>query len=365
MCNNLSFVDLSTNIGRLVLGRNNCIFQEVIDDFKDAEYIFISTFNISSNREELLNQLKQLENVTELIFLSNIPNRFDTYYSFSATKIAQGRISKYLSALDPKLFVSPTKVFFNFNNHSKIIMTNRVAYVGSANFSDESNNNFEIGVIIRDHNIINELRTIIVPQLLQESIRYAGDELCMISDSLNKFLANIAEALDNLDENLYIYDDHIPDRRIFDVHQAYVDKQSFDNLNNLIYEFEDYIMNDVLFIKYDSLREIEWVVLIDEVKDLLEGESIQKFLNFDAQAIMDKYLEDNALEAYEDKLESYCQKASEIAVEEKEKMANDIEAGLNLLTNSINGLQEALDDGLKLLWDIESAQTSIDNTFSR
>ena len=38
--------------------------------------------------------------------------------------------------------------FFNFSNHAKIVGTENIVYIGSANFSNESKNNIESGIII-------------------------------------------------------------------------------------------------------------------------------------------------------------------------------------------------------------------------
>ncbi|MGM0970834.1 MAG: hypothetical protein ACQEWR_19950 [Bacillota bacterium] len=68
-----------------------------------------------------------------------------------------------------------------FNNHAKIIMTNNIGYIGSANYSSESANNFEAGVIIEDEHAIFQIKDIIDEEV--ESVAeqyYAYDMLPLI-----------------------------------------------------------------------------------------------------------------------------------------------------------------------------------------
>jgi hypothetical protein len=49
----------------------------------------------------------------------------------------------HLEKLAPQEFVPLASISFCFSNHSKIIMTDTVGYIGSANYSDESANDWE------------------------------------------------------------------------------------------------------------------------------------------------------------------------------------------------------------------------------
>ncbi|MDE5055223.1 phospholipase D-like domain-containing protein [Niallia taxi] len=54
-------------------------------------------------------------------------------------------------------------------NHSKIFITDNFAYIGSANFSFGSNNNYECGVIFNDLKVISEIRRLYGRELLEPS----------------------------------------------------------------------------------------------------------------------------------------------------------------------------------------------------
>lgn len=47
--------------------------------------------------------------------------------------------------------------FFNLHNHAKIIVTENIVYIGSANFSNESAKSIETGVIIEDRDFFAEI----------------------------------------------------------------------------------------------------------------------------------------------------------------------------------------------------------------
>ncbi len=66
-------------------------------------------------------------------------------------------INVYVSKLNPENFQNGFVPFFNVHNHAKIIGTEDIVYIGSANFSNESANNIETGVIIEDKVFIQKL----------------------------------------------------------------------------------------------------------------------------------------------------------------------------------------------------------------
>lgn len=63
--------------GQLVVSKDACPFQHVIDGFADARRISVVTFNISIWRNQLLSALKKAHASQRLI--TNIPNRRENY----------------------------------------------------------------------------------------------------------------------------------------------------------------------------------------------------------------------------------------------------------------------------------------------
>lgn len=136
--------------GELVLSKDENGYAEVLEDFQDASSITIVTYNISSYKDDLLSNLHQLSSDKEVMVITKVPSRWEYYRNDYKKEEALKQMEQYCSRLDPGNFSCHLSTFFNQKNHAKIIMTENIAYIGSQNFSDESRNNFESGIIIRD-----------------------------------------------------------------------------------------------------------------------------------------------------------------------------------------------------------------------
>ena len=163
--------------GKLVFGEGEHTYQEVIDDFQNASEITIVTFNISKTKDGAL--LKKLSEAckrgVKSRIITNIPKRFPSYYRNEADSYARAAhtmIESYIRLLDSSKFNMHLDAYFNFSNHSKIIMTDNIIYCGSANYSDESKNNLECGFVSRDKVLIKDVNDKIIEDIIYESIPY-------------------------------------------------------------------------------------------------------------------------------------------------------------------------------------------------
>lgn len=175
----------------IVLSKGIAAFQKVVDDFPNAERITVVTFNVSATDRKLLNALSQAG--TKACIICNIPKRFERYFGDTVRFSAKSQIVRYMRQLDPTRFQTALETFFAFHNHSKIVMTENVAYIGSANFSSESQQNWECGIITEDKNAIAQLEAA-VEQIKADSIRYLGastDLLTATFVELHSFLNSI------------------------------------------------------------------------------------------------------------------------------------------------------------------------------
>ena len=156
-------MEISFEKGKFVYCPGGFNYQEVLDDFKRAKKVRIITYNISGtgNTDPLLEQIKKLGEDVDVQIITNIPSRFETYYSSAAGEAMRSRakhnIEVYLKKLNPESFPTAFSISFNFFNHAKIIGTENIVYIGSANFSNESKQNIETGVIIEDSAFIARL----------------------------------------------------------------------------------------------------------------------------------------------------------------------------------------------------------------
>ncbi|ONI48197.1 hypothetical protein AN643_02795 [Candidatus Epulonipiscioides saccharophilum] len=168
--------------GEIIFGKDFLNYKAVLDDFKRAKCIRVMTYNISKNNDKngLINALKNVSEDVDIKIITNIPSRMDCYHNSDAGKImrknSKNNVDIYLKKLNPENFSSNTEVRFNFSNHAKIIGTENVLYIGSANYSDESKNNFEIGIIITNTEIIQKVYEEIFLVVIKESIPYFEDD---------------------------------------------------------------------------------------------------------------------------------------------------------------------------------------------
>ena len=157
----------------LITGTNKFGYQTVLDDFANADKVSVVTYSIAPDHSGLLEILKSVQCEARLI--TNVPKHFSTYFSGYARKKAQRQIREYCSALSPADFGEEFETYFNTKNHAKIILTNNVAYVGSQNFTDVSQDNFEAGILTQDEGEIRQLEEYI-DTIVEESYHYVDDD---------------------------------------------------------------------------------------------------------------------------------------------------------------------------------------------
>lgn len=172
-------------------------FKKILEDFKYTKNIVIITYNISTKNNELIKILKTIEN-KKIQLITNIPKRYEKYWSKDIKNDSKIKIKEYLEKLDPKHFKNNIEIYFNFKNHSKIYATDNYTYIGSQNFSEESKENYEVGIILENNiglNIANEI-------LENYSIRYYGLEAEKVKKQLKKIIQNIIEAIECIEKEL-------------------------------------------------------------------------------------------------------------------------------------------------------------------
>jgi hypothetical protein len=201
-------IEISDNI-YFVYSYGEYCFKEVLEDFKNANYIKIVTFNIIDNDDnyKMLFDLF-MDTTSDVEIITNIPNTYDNYKYPRAEARAEKSIRKYREKLYEyipigtkySLYNIPSvDINFNLHNHSKIIMTNNVAYIGSANFTFASKKSFETGILIYDSDIIEKLKKDIIPILRDNGDNYWGENQEEVEkiDDLLSFSYGLRETIDN------------------------------------------------------------------------------------------------------------------------------------------------------------------------
>lgn len=123
------------------------------------------------------------ENV-DVQLITNIPSHFDVYCNSisgeSMKKNFKNNCEIYLLKLDPEKFESKAMSFLNFSSHAKIIGTENIVYIGSANFSNESKNNIESGIIIENKEFIQKLYHEFFEDIKKSSLPYYDDDYMVL-----------------------------------------------------------------------------------------------------------------------------------------------------------------------------------------
>lgn len=205
-------MEYSLSDAKFVFGRGEYCYREVLDDFANAEYINILTFNISekNTRNMLLKKLQKAgKREIPITVVSNIPNRWPEYWGDSYKRKARTTIKTYINKLDPDRFGEEAKIFFEFRNHGKIVMTNNVIYWGSSNYSDESKMNYECGTISRDLQFIKFVNEKVFPAIISGSVSYYEDKLVQYITDINNAIAYIESVSVEIHDASYgVYEDY-------------------------------------------------------------------------------------------------------------------------------------------------------------
>ena len=262
---------------KIFFSYNDFGFQKILDDFKNSNYINIVTYNISSPNSfnDLLNSLKRLEN-KYIRIVTNIPKRYSSYYSTNSKKNAAKMIEEYLKNLEPISFKSNVEIYFNFKNHSKIYSTDNYTYIGSQNFSDQSKNNYEVGIILDNREENRNYGDNFIEELIYDSkdtIRFYGTNIEKLKEKIQIFIKEIYNIIENIDIKIEYY--YTGYEFICEV------QKKFEKINNILKDIKILINDTQNIIKeYQDKNNLTDVDFIDELNQELENiiDEIEEFL---------------------------------------------------------------------------------------
>lgn len=143
--------------GKVIFFKESNLWNELLERCKKGtESICIATYNFNFKVKH------EKSFYRELLKLANLGIDVNLLYA------------KMTYSKDDKLEIE--EIFKNFvlcaelpTNHSKIFIADDFAYIGSANFSFGSNNNYESGVIFSDKEIVKGIRKYFYGELLDKS----------------------------------------------------------------------------------------------------------------------------------------------------------------------------------------------------
>lgn len=346
--------EIEISNAKIIMTRGELGYGEVLNDFATAEFIYIVTYNISRNNTILLDRLNGVSHDTEIKIFTNIPSRYDNYYYRWNSRRARDQINVYLANLDPEQFGELFSSYFIFNNHAKMIMTNNIAYIGSANFSSESANNIEAGVIIEDELAIQQIKSIIDAEIhTQAEPYYALDIFPLIFQA--RELENIRVILS---ENIWgVWDIHGIEAGQyynganinFEINILETFENLKDDIDNTLSELtQDIHATENTIIELSNL-EVERLLNVRDIISSYEVEQeVKNFLGFNESDFINEKMKENAIFMTEDVLDEYIDEFTQQAFEIKDMLATDAHDGFiefeSFLTTAIQIIMESLEE---------------------
>lgn len=332
---------------KFVFSKNELGYQEVIDEMPSAKEITIITYNISDKQDYLINCLKNTSDDCEINIITNIPTRWEYYYAGSYRERARQKINFYMSKLDPQKFGNNVEVLFNFSNHGKIIMTDKIVYIGSENFSEESEKNTEFGIISKDVNFIGYLKNVIFEDVKSDSATYYEYNYTSLLFEATMIISAIFNAKNCLYEEIYfLHDDIDGEWYYYNDTEVTLSPRTLDNVKNIIetsckiasdiYDAIDNVTDSDEDITsqandmYERLKDIS-----NKIEELITFDNIYDLSIFTTENFIDSQLQtEYAMEAYEENLDHCIELASNTALGELSDLAQSAREDLDqLLTN--------------------------------
>lgn len=236
--------------GEVILSFKESGFQKVLDEFPKAKFINIVTYNINTyeTSSELIKELRKVDKSTPITLILNIPARREDYIDKKTGKIDQNavnnastRIKYTLSVLEREKF-GDLNVYFNFDNHAKLIMTEKIVYIGSQNFSDASQDKFELGVLVNDPVSIQDINNKIFEEIKSKSILYATSEYTVIMKEIADIMRN---SLHSIRQDIFSWvgdEPYIPEIEVFDVEKAHFHREKWEQFKKLHKRFKEIVI---------------------------------------------------------------------------------------------------------------------------
>ena len=241
----------------------SCGYDSVLNDFKNAKTVRILTYSAIPERQlQHLGKISNSSNVKIIVGMPNTHEIYDVDAGYTNT-FDENNIDKDIDKL--KLLLEwknnklvKTSISVCFLNHAKIIGTENILYVGSANYSNQSTYNYEAGFIIKDKEAIqiiykeyfDEVMSIELKGDRYDKLRHPFEYLREKTDSFYSIIIDFT-GFGGLDDTKDIDRNFKELQKIVDLISDIIEKEQSDNV---YLEFQD----DVETIKsyFSDIEEI-------------------------------------------------------------------------------------------------------------
>ena len=238
-------------------------------------------------------------------------------------------------------------------------MTNNLAYVGSANYSEESKYNIEFGIISRDPDFITFLEEDITKELEKSSTPYFEYDYLPLLLEIKMHLSNLFAIREELFDQVYSYYDELDGKGYF--YNDTEERLNQRTLDNIIVELDkcSELMHTICDAA-DQLTEEEHIIeelndyyetlitLVNQFEKISSNKEVYELACFDSSRRANQIIQEEYIaEAYDEYLEGYIQKAMHIVHEVFQDLCQEA--------------KDSLDDMLKILDDyLDSSKKAIE-----
>lgn len=362
--------------GKFVSSKDGLNYNEVLDDFPSAKTIRIITYNISKRKynDGLLEMLKESEADVQII--SNIPSRMPEYFHTKAGEFmrskAKENIQVYISKLNPDKYSGGLSTFFNIHNHAKLIGTENIVYIGSANYSNESADNIEAGVIIKDKEFIKKLYEDFFEDVKSESLSYFDENFTAFHLFVLSLYAKFCKHHKKLLQDLYTDYERtkmcVADAIFIDENDLAVLYKDLEELDAICQVADDTFdeVNDDYNDALEEMKEHFNALNIDWLKEVIsEDGSLYQLATFDQDLEVNDILQNDYYHvAYDEYLDTYAEKAVDIAAERFSALHYNFSEESDDFLAEFEKILFALDSALVFIskWKSSKINSEIDNT---
>lgn len=354
---------VSNVTGEVILSYQENGYQQVVDEFKNTSYINIVTYNITTYewKADLIKVLRKIDKSIPVTLILNIPNRREKYLKrngeidYGAVDGAKQNIKYTLEVLERSKFENLT-VYFNFENHAKLLITDKLAYIGSQNFSDASKNNYELGILVNNSDKIIEINDRIFNKLKKSSILYSTSEYTIIMKETSQIMSF---SLENIRHNIFtIAGDppYTPEVEVINIDNIYITKKKWENFQVLHEDFGNIV--DKLINNYPSeFNKKKAENILDELENLVETVT----LVLDEVVVFSRTKEDSMMweKFYEidtgDDLDSNLKFSTEYVSEYKRDKFAFIENTGEQLVNIFDDIEHCVNDIIETIEEIKDS----------
>lgn len=366
------------NSGRFVSGQGELNYQPVLDNFPKAKIIRIITFNISKNQRQdaLLNALKKAS-AADVQFITNIPSRMKEYFNTDAGRnmrnSARQNIQAYITKLNPDNYEGSFVPYFNPHNHAKLVGTENIVYIGSANYSNESAENIESGVLIEDKVFIQRLYTEFFDMVKDDSLSYYDESFSAFRLFIMSLYAKFQHHYHKMLTDLYTDYERtkmmVADSVMLDISDLDDLFRDLDELSGVPGAADD--TYDEMNEDYNSALE-ELKARFEEIdtdwlmETISEDGTLYCLVDYDYDAVTTRiWEEDYSADAFSEELvDPYMEKVVQDAAEIYESLHDAFQEEADLFLEQIEKILSALQFALDFTeqWKADKINPEIDNT---